>query len=57
MVSLKKFHIKCINYCLQNGLTLDENIILNYCESLDCIYYCEKKVLVMYLVILIILKD
>ena len=43
MISLKKFHIKCINYCLQNGLTLDENIILNYCESLDCIYYCEKK--------------
>ena len=43
MISLKNFHVKCIDYCLQNGLTLDENIILDYCESLDCIYYCEKK--------------
>jgi hypothetical protein len=43
MISLKKFHIKCINYCLKNGLSLDENIVLNSCDTLDSISYCEAK--------------
>ena len=43
MISLKKFHIKCINYCLKNGLVIDENMVLDCCDNLDTIYYCEKK--------------